>query len=964
VRKLILVISFFALSFLINGSSFIQSDSYELNASDSTKLKSDPNYFQNQNDPWVEKILSGMTLEEKAGQIVFPHAFGKYMSEDNPDYERLVYLVKDLKVGGLIFFLSNIYDQAIVTNKLQKIADVPLLISADFERGVAQRAAEATIFPYNMGIGAADDTALTYQMGKIIAIEGAAIGIHQNYAPVSDINNNPFNPIINVRSFGEDVELVTRLSNSFLRGVQDGGMIATSKHFPGHGNTNVDSHRDLPAILGTEDELLKNELAPFQSNIENGVMSVMIGHLQVPAFESDDKLPSTLSKKIITNLLKDKLGFKGLVVTDAMEMHAITNSFTAGEAAVLAIQAGNDAILFPTDSEVVINAIISAVKKGDITEERLNQSVRKILLAKKWAGLDKRRLIDIESISQKVGVESHWEIARKLARKSITLVKDDQNLIPLSQNNNIKYLHISILDSKFCGEENYFNSILNSRLNNLSVKRISLNSNDTDYEDALTSAQNSDFILLSTYLKVRAFEGDLGLTKLQTEIVNDLFDLGKPLVFMAHGSPYILSRFPKAETYICNYGDTEVSESALAEAIFGEIPIQGKLPISIPNTDYEFGLGLQKPKSALHNISGLFQKLEQNKFAEADDLIKKAIVDSAFPGAVLLVAKDGEIIHEKAFGNFTYDYSSREVTINSIFDLASVSKVIGTTTAAMMLVDRGKLNLDERVINYLPEFNNTGKENITIRNLLLHNSGLAPFKKYYDVYSTAEEVINDIMNLTPEQEPGSKYVYSDLGMITLQQIIERISGKSLDKFLDENLFTPLGMNSTMYNPPPELKDNCMPTEFDDFWRMHQLRGEVHDERAYMLNGVAGHAGLFSTANDLAKFLQMILQKGNYQGRQYINPETIELFTKKQSDQSSRGLGWDTKSPEGSSAGKYFSPLSYGHTGYTGTSVWTDPTKSLFVILLTNRVYPTRNNNKLSKVRPLIHDAIYKELAQE
>ena len=451
---------------------------------------------------------------------------------------------------------------------------------------------------------------------------------------------------------------------------------------------------------------------------------------------------------------------------------------------------------------------------------------------------------------------------------------------------------------------------------------------------------------------------------MQAELVHDLRSLGKPLVFMAHGSPYILSRFPKAETYICNYGDTEVSESALGEAIFGEIPIQGKLPISIPNTDYEFGLGLQKPKSALHNISGLFQKLEQNKFAETDDLIIKAIVDSAFPGAVLLVAKDGEIIHEKAFGNFTYDYSSREVTINSIFDLASVSKVIGTTTAAMMLIDRRKLNLDEKVINYLPEFNNNGKENITIRNLLLHNSGLAPFKKYYDVYSTAEEVINDIMNLTPEQEPGSKYVYSDLGMITLQQIIERISGKSLDKFLDENLFTPLGMNSTMYNPPPELKDNCMPTEFDDFWRMRQLQGEVHDERAYMLNGVAGHAGLFSTANDLAKFLQMILQKGNYQGRQYINPETIELFTKKQSDQSSRGLGWDTKSPEGSSAGKYFSPLSYGHTGYTGTSVWTDPTKSLFVIMLTNRVYPTRNNNKLSKVRPLIHDAIYKELAQE
>ena len=357
------------------------------------------------------------------------------------------------------------------------------------------------------------------------------------------------------------------------------------------------------------------------------------------------------------------------------------------------------------------------------------------------------------------------------------------------------------------------------------------------------------------------------------------------------------------------------------------------------------------------------EKLSIN-FLQVDNLIENAIGDSAFPGAVLLVSKDGVIIHEKAYGHYTYDPASPKVSINSIFDLASVSKVVGTTTAAMMLVDQGKLNFDEKVITFLAEFNNNGKENITIRNLLLHNSGLAPFKKYYDIYSTADEVVNAIMNLTPEQEPGSKYVYSDLGMITLKKVMEKVSGKSLDNYLEENLFKPIGMNSTMYNPPPELKDNCMPTELDDFWRMRQLQGEVHDERAYMLNGIAGHAGLFSTAPDLAKFLQMILQKGNYQGKQYIKPETVGLFTKKQSDQSSRGLGWDTKSPEGSSSGQYFDITSYGHTGYTGTSVWTDPTKNLFVVLLTNRVYPTRNNNKLSKYRPLIHDAIYQAAVKE
>ncbi len=353
-----------------------------------------------------------------------------------------------------------------------------------------------------------------------------------------------------------------------------------------------------------------------------------------------------------------------------------------------------------------------------------------------------------------------------------------------------------------------------------------------------------------------------------------------------------------------------------------------------------------------------------NIFFIADSLIENAISDSAFPGAVLLVSKGGKIVHEKAYGHFTYDRTSPEMNINTIFDLASVSKVVGTTTMAMMLIDKGKMNLDDKVIKFLPEFNNNGKENITIRNLLVHNSGLAAFKKYYDVYSKADEVVNDIMNLAPEQDPGSKYVYSDLGMITLQKVMEKISGKSLDKFLEENLFRPLEMNSTMYSPPIELKELCAPTEFDNFYRMRQLQGEVHDERAYMLNGIAGHAGLFSTAPDLSKFLQMILQKGNYQGKQIIKSETVELFIKKQSEQSSRGLGWDTKSPEGSSSGKYFDITSYGHTGYTGTSVWTDPTKNLFVILLTNRVYPTRNNNKLSKYRPLIHDAVYQAVVKE
>ena len=348
-------------------------------------------------------------------------------------------------------------------------------------------------------------------------------------------------------------------------------------------------------------------------------------------------------------------------------------------------------------------------------------------------------------------------------------------------------------------------------------------------------------------------------------------------------------------------------------------------------------------------------------FQQVDRLMISAVSDSIFPGAVLLFGVDDKILYNKSFGHYTYDKTSKPISVNSIFDLASVSKVVGTTSAAMILVDEGKLNLDERVIKYLPEFNNNGKEKITIRNLLVHNSGLAAFKKYYDEFSTPEEVVNDIMNLELTYEPGTKYVYSDLGMVTLQKVIERITGKSLDDFLEENLFQPLGMNSTMYNPSNDIKQNCVPTELDDFWRMRLLQGEVHDERAFMLNGVAGHAGLFSTAEDLSKFVRMLLNDGKSNGEKIISKNIISEWTTKQSDQSDRALGWDTRSEENSSSGKYFSMSSFGHTGYTGTSIWIDKENKLFVILLTNRVHPTRKNRKIIKFRPIIHDAIFQSL---
>ncbi|MBU2585320.1 MAG: glycoside hydrolase family 3 protein, partial [Bacteroidetes bacterium] len=599
-------------SILLSGSTFIKFNSSI--SMDSVYHKNNVEIYSIKNDAWVESILLNMSLEEKAGQMVFPHVYGIYMSEDSPDYQRLVHLVQNKKVGGLIFFLSDIYEQAVLTNKMQKLSKTPLLISADFERGVAMRVPSATPFPYNMGIGAADDSALTYLMGKVISLEGRSMGVHHNYAPVADVNNNALNPIINVRAFGEDVELVTRLSNAFLKGTQDGGMVATTKHFPGHGNTSLDSHKELPTIPGTREDLNKIELRPFQSNFDNKIMSVMVGHLSVPAIDTQKNLSSTLSKKIVTDLLQKEMGFKGLIVTDAMNMHAVTNHYSTAEATVMAIKAGNDCILFPDDAEESINAILNAVHSGELSEERLDHSIRKILITKRWLGLDENKFIDVDRISSVIGRESHWDLAKQLARKSITLVKDEQNLVPLKPDANVNYSHIMIIDSRINDEGEYFNSQLRERINNYQFKKILLNSTSFDRNQAIQTAQNSDIIILSLYLKVRAYQGTIGLEKNQEELVKSILDLNKHTVVISHGNPYVLMHFPSIKTYLTNYGDPEVSELAAAESIFGEIPITGKLSVSIPNTPFKVGYGLKRTQTSLRNESSFSSVKEIEQF--------------------------------------------------------------------------------------------------------------------------------------------------------------------------------------------------------------------------------------------------------------------------------------------------------------------------------------------------------------
>ncbi len=924
------------------------------NEKDEVKSFSSVFNLSDKDNQWIENKVAGMSIEEKCAQMVMPYAYSADTVKSSDGYKRLVKLVKELKVGGIIFFKGEIKQQAALTNELQSMSEIPLLVSADYERGLGMRLEDAVEYPYNMAIAAADDFKLTYLAGKFIAEEARAIGVHQNYAPMIDVNRDFRNPIVNVRSFSDDPEIVVNQATAFTQGMNEGKVISTAKHFPGHGATDLDSHYELPVILLNKSEIEKYDLLPFRRMISEGIKSIMVGHLDVKAYEENESIPSTLSNNIINNLLLNEIKFEGLVVTDAMNMSAITKYYEQGDAVEKAINAGNDIILYPANDEEAVSAIISSVKSGLIPESRIDFSVKKILSAKKWLGLFSSSLVDTTLISEKVNTKKHKRLASEIAEKSITLLKNDNNIIPINPDDYYKTSLLIVRDTKSRNnlkKDKLFEEILGENLNYVKTTTLSLRSRKKDYKNALSDAAKSDLVILAYY---NSLGRSLEINEDHFDFIKEVLKKSKKVVFISFGNPYLINQFEKIDTYLVSYGETDFSQRAAANAIVGKNNIQGKLPITIPDSEFKLGDGIQLASLGVYDdyfADSIYD------FSKVDELMSGALKDQIFPGAVLAVGHKGRLVYHKPFGKFTYEEDAQEVTKESIFDMASVSKVIGTTSAAMFLYDEGILDLDEKVITYLPEFNNNGKDKITVRNLLLHNSGLIAFVEYYKKFSTKEEVINAIMNAELVYPTETKYVYSDLGLITLQQIIEKLAGKTLDVFLHEKLFSPMEMNRTMYNPSEEFLYHVLPTEVDDYWRMTTVKGKVHDENAYMLGGVAGHAGLFSTAADVSKFLQMMLNKGTYAGKRYFKESTVEDWTTKQTEQSTRGLGWDTKSEENSSFGTKFSMNSFGHTGFTGTSVWADKDNDVYVILLSNRVYPTRDNRKIIGFRRILSDAI-------
>ncbi len=910
---------------------------------------------------WVSKTLKKLSLRDKVAQLIAVRVQGRFLNRESPEFKALDAEVRQNRVGGLVLFAGNVYESAVLLNELQQRSALPLLVAADFERGASFRIADTTSFPWTMALGAAGSEGFAYREGAVTAREARALGVNWIFAPVVDVNNNPDNPVINIRSFGEDPELVARLGAAFIRGARENGVLTTAKHFPGHGDTATDTHIGLAVIPSDMDRLNRVELVPFRSAIKAGVDSIMTAHIAVPKVTGEPDVPATLSHKILTGLLREQLEFRGLIVTDALEMGGITSRYWTGQAAVLALKAGADMLLLPPDTRVAVDEVVRAVQRGDLSEERINRSVERILAAKTMVELQKVRAVGINPIADIVAAPPNQEFAQTVADRAVTMVKDDKHLLPLNPLSPQKIFSLVLSSDLDPAPGALFQAEMRRRFQDVSTAASDPRMSPELADSIVRNASQADVVVCAALVRVISAKGSVALPQSQDALLSRIIATSKPVILVSLGNPYILRAVPGVAAYLCTFSYADVSQISAAKALSGEIAVSGKMPVSIPGYS-KVGDGLQLPRldMTLRAKSPTDFGLPANAFDETTGYLESYVNEKAFPGAALIVGYQGAIVLDAAAGRLDYSETSATVTDETIYDLASLSKAVGTTSAAMILVQSGRLLLDAPVNVYLPEFKGPDKDKVRVRDLLTHTSGLPGFLQLYKEVRGYGAFLNRVFAVPLEYPPGTKSVYSDLGMMLMGEIVARASAQPLDRFLQQKLFEPLGMNSTFYNPPKSLLSRIAPTE-NDPWRKRVVRGEVHDENAFAMGGVAGHAGLFSCARDLAVFAQMMLNNGLYDHRRYFNPGIVQRFTESQEAAgAARALGW-AKPSENNWTGSVFSPAAYGHTGFTGTSMWIDPGRKMFIILLSNRVHPTRENLKIDDARKVISESIVKAI---
>ena len=929
------------------------------------QIKSVDDFFHNSGTSWADSILKTMPLRKKIAQLIFPRSYSWYFSRDSKEYVRIEKLIKTDQIGGLVVFLGDVFEEATLLNEFQSMSNIPLWVMQDSENGLAMRIRNATLFPHMMTLGAINDTNLTRRVGIAIGQENRAVGVHQALAPVLDVNNNPMNPVINIRSFGADPDLVSIHASAMMTGLQQGGVLATAKHFPGHGDTGTDSHVDLPVLPYDFDRLNSIELKPYDKLMANGLKSVMIAHLALPKI-SGNYDPATLSKPILDSLLFKRYHFDGLVVTDAMDMGAVVKKYGSGNAAVMALTAGVDIVILPVGEEQVIDAIAAAVVDKKLTESKIDSSVLKILRLKEKFKLNENRFTNLLDVRNKVATAKNLMLADEVANRSLTLVKNEKSVVPFKQTvkrENLTVFALSDFNDPIIADE-FIKQLKQNANKSIDFTLLDKRSNALDYEIATRKIKSANDILVVTYSNVVSGRGKIGLEQNLKEwlLTNSADMASKKSILVGFGNPYIVNDFPNFNSVIVTYSISDRSQKSIVLALTGQIPFEGRLPINLKN--YPIGSGIITTQPQISTSTDIC-KLDDEKFNIAEDYAAEAILEGVTPSIAIGVIDKGKLVYQNTFGNQIYSADSPAVQCSTLYDLASLTKVFSTTLAVMKLVENNQLKLEDKLSKYYPDIlTDAAKSKITLTNLLTHTSGFEAWKPFHLMGEPSkDEIISYILKSKLIYQTGDSSIYSDWNFILLGEIVEKLTSKKLSEYVSENIYSKLNLKHTLYNPINIDKSQIVPTEMDSVWRKRLVQGSVHDETAQLMGGVSGHAGLFSTIQDLMKLTQMLINKGTLDGVKIFKPETIELFTKTQ--KFNRALGWDLRSKVGyKSSGNYFGPLSFGHLGYTGTSIWIDPEKKTGIVILTNRVYPTRDNKKISDFRPKMHDLIMKALGYD
>jgi beta-glucosidase-like glycosyl hydrolase/CubicO group peptidase (beta-lactamase class C family) len=936
-------------------------------------------------NPWVDSVFNSLNQNEKIAQLI---TVAVWSTRDSNYLRDIETIVRDYKVGGLMFMKGTPHKQASLTNRYQRFANLPLLISIDAEWGLNMRIDSTPVFPRQMVLGAADDPELTRKMGAEIAKHCHRMGIQLNFAPDVDINNNPANPVINDRSFGENKEIVAKHGVAYAKGLQENRILACAKHFPGHGDTESDSHHDLPIINASRERLDSLELYPFRMLIQNKVGAVMVGHLFVPAIDSIANTATSISPKAIKSLLQNELGFDGLVISDGLNMKGVANYASSGEVSAKAFAAGNELLLFVEDVPNSIFWIKEYLKTGLIKQEDIDRACRKILTVKYWAGLNKYKPVALENLYEDLNCCETELLIKKIVQKGIVVAKNLDHIIPLEKPQDFKIASVAVGNSKFTDFQQMLENYI--RADYYSIDK---NESKTNFDSLFSTLQRYNLVIISLHNTSRFVSKKLGLTQQQINFINRLL-VDRKCILVNHGNPYILQHFQNARNVVLAYEDLPVYNTLSAQVLCGAFGSTGKMPVSVnpafPLASGEFTEALNRFEYIMPEEAGY----DHTPLSYIDSIVSEGIKAKAFPGCQVLVASEGKVIYNKSFGTHTYDSPAVKVENYHLYDVASLTKILATTLAIMKLYDEKAIGLNDRLGLYIPALKGTSKEKITIREVLTHQAGFTPFIPFYKkamgttfkdsaIFSKIKtkhyntQVADSLyINKGYEQElfaiiaqsdlkKQGEYLYSDLGFILLRKLVENVSNQSFESYLQENIYNPLNLGNIRFNPMASgvPKNRIPPTELDSEFRKQLIHGYVHDPAAAMLGGVSGHAGLFSNANDVAVIMQMLLNEGTYGGVRIFKETTVALFTKRQSKEYRRGLGFDkpeTIANKPTPTGKNCSPLTFGHTGFTGTCAWADPKNNLVYVFLSNRVNPSAENNKLANlnIRTRIHDLIY------